>query len=98
MRSIAQEQVLSTGGVTRLIDRMEGAGLVARHADPGDRRGRRVRLTPVGEQLAIRASHRHAENVRRYFLEPLAPQEGDALVAMLKTVSHTAREQLPRLP
>src|SRR5579884_1678878 len=30
MGAIAQEQVLSTGGVTRLIDRMEAAGLVLR--------------------------------------------------------------------
>ena len=98
MRSIAQEQVLSTGGVTRLIDRMEAAGLVARHADPDDRRGRRVRLTPTGAQLARRASHSHAVNVRRYFLGPLSPQERDAFVATLKTVSHAARDELPRLP
>ncbi len=98
MRSIAQEQVLSTGGVTRLIDRMEAAGLVARHADPDDRRGRRVRLTPAGQRLATRASRSHAENVRRYFLGALAPRERDAFVAMLKTVSHAARDGLPRLP
>ncbi|GAA3076402.1 hypothetical protein GCM10020000_72230 [Streptomyces olivoverticillatus] len=39
MRAIAQERVLTTGGVTRLVDRMEAAGLVVRDADPGDRRG-----------------------------------------------------------
>ncbi|MFL5832033.1 MAG: MarR family winged helix-turn-helix transcriptional regulator [Solirubrobacteraceae bacterium] len=98
MRSIGQEQVLSTGGVTRLIDRMEAAGLVARHADPDDRRGRRVRLTPAGERLTARASHSHAENVRRYFLGPVAPQERDAFIATLKTLSHAARDELPRLP
>ena len=97
MRSIAQQQVLSTGGVTRLIDRLEAAGLVARHADPDDRRGRRVRLTPAGERLARRATRSHAENVRRYFLGPVPPQQRDAFVAMLKTVSHTARDELPRL-
>ena len=36
MRSIAQEQVLTTGGATRLVDRMEALGLVTRTASPSD--------------------------------------------------------------
>ena len=50
MGSIAQERVLTTGGVTRLVDRMEAAGLVARDENPGDRRGRLVRLTQSGRR------------------------------------------------
>ena len=72
MRAIAQEQVLTTGGVTRLVDRMEAAGLVERVDDPGDRRGRLVRLTPLGEETAVRAARVHLENIKRYFLEPAA--------------------------
>jgi DNA-binding MarR family transcriptional regulator len=98
MRSIAQEQVLSTGGVTRLIDRMEAAGLVARAPDPHDRRGRRVRLTQAGEALAIRAAQHHAENIRRHFLEPIPEQERPDFVDKLRTLSHAARDALPRLP
>ena len=37
MRAIAQEQVLTTGGATRLVDRMEAAGLVERVFDPDAR-------------------------------------------------------------
>jgi DNA-binding MarR family transcriptional regulator len=98
MRSIAQEQVLSTGGVTRLIDRMEAAGLVTRHPDPDDRRGRRVRLTPGCEQLAISAARRHAENVRRHFLELLPQRDRERFIENLRTLSHSARDALPRLP
>jgi DNA-binding MarR family transcriptional regulator len=47
MGAIAQEQVLTTGGVTRLVDRMEAAGLVERAGAPGDRRSRLARLTPL---------------------------------------------------
>ena len=35
MRTISRAQVLTTGGVTRLVDRMEALGSVARADDPG---------------------------------------------------------------
>src|SRR5947209_2938760 len=50
MGAIAQERVLTTGGVTRLIDRMQALGLVTRRDDPADRRGRIVAVTPLGEE------------------------------------------------
>jgi DNA-binding MarR family transcriptional regulator len=54
MGAISREQVLTSGGVTRLVDRMAAAGLVERADDPDDRRGRLVRLTPLGEEKAAR--------------------------------------------
>ncbi|SNX63132.1 DNA-binding MarR family transcriptional regulator [Streptomyces sp. TLI_55] len=98
MRAIAQEQVLTTGGATRLVDRMEAAGLVERAEDPGDRRGRLVRLTELGEQTAVRASRVHVENIRRYFLAPLPPEDHDRFAEDLRILSHSARDVLPRLP
>jgi DNA-binding MarR family transcriptional regulator len=98
MRSIAREQVLTTGGATRLVDRMEAAGLVQRVEDPGDRRGRLVRLTPHGEQTAVTASRIHIQNIRRYFLEPLPAQDRDRFAEDLRILSHSARAVLPRLP
>lgn len=98
MRSIAQEQVLTTGGATRLVDRMEAAGLVERTEAPGDRRGRLVRLTPLGEETAVRASRMHVENIRRYFLEPLPVADRERFAEDLRILSHTARDVLPRLP
>ncbi|GAA2710785.1 MULTISPECIES: MarR family transcriptional regulator [Streptomyces] len=97
MRAIAQERVLSTGGVTRLVDRMEAAGLVRRAADPGDRRGRLVRLTPQGEETVVRAARVHRENIRRHFLEPLPQEHRDRFAEDLKTLSHAARDALPKL-
>ncbi|MCF1592691.1 MarR family winged helix-turn-helix transcriptional regulator [Streptomyces muensis] len=98
MRSLAQEQVLTTGGVTRLVDRMEAAGLVERTEDPGDRRGRLVRLTPLGEETTVRASLLHVENIRRYFLAPLPPEDRERFAENLRVLSHSARDELPRLP
>lgn len=97
MRAIGQEQVLTTGGVTRLVDRMEAAGLVERTDDPADRRGRLVRLTPVGEATAVRAALVHRENLRRYFVEPLPADHRERFAEDLRTLSHAARDMLPRL-
>ena len=66
MRAVAQEQVLTTGGATRLVDRMETAGLVTRVESPDDRRGKLVRLTPLGEETAVRAARVHL-NARAAF-------------------------------
>ncbi|WP_426367605.1 MarR family winged helix-turn-helix transcriptional regulator [Streptomyces sp. E-08] len=98
MRALAQEQVLTTGGATRLVDRMVEAGLVERVEDPGDRRGRLVRLTPKGAQKAVAASRVHVENIRRYFLEPIPPGDRDRFIEDLRILSHSARDVLPRLP
>jgi DNA-binding MarR family transcriptional regulator len=98
MRAIAQEQVLTTGGATRLVDRMETAGLVTRAESPDDRRGKLVRLTPLGEETAVRASLVHLENIKRYFVEPLPAADRERFSEDLRILSHTARDVLPRLP
>jgi DNA-binding MarR family transcriptional regulator len=98
MRAISQERVLSSGGATRLIDRMEQAGLVARIADPDDRRGRRVTLTRKGENVAVEAARLHIANVQRHFLDAVPADHRDRLIEDLRTVSHSARDALPRLP
>jgi len=97
MGAIAREQVLTTGGATRLVDRMESAGLVERTQAPGDRRGRLVRLTTLGEETAVRATRVHLENIRRYFLEPLPAADRERFAENLRILSHTARDLLPRL-
>lgn len=46
-------QLMDVGKVTLggLIDRLESSGLVKREADPGDRRAKRVVMTPKGAKL-----------------------------------------------
>lgn len=98
MRAIAQEQVLTTGGATRLVDRMEAAGLVERVEDPDDRRGKLVSLTELGARTSVRAARLHVENIRRYFLEPLPAEDRERFAEDLRILSHSARDILPRLP
>lgn len=98
MRAVAQEQVLTTGGATRLVDRMEAAGLVTRAESPADRRGKLVRLTPLGEETTVRAAQVHVENIKKYFLSPLPEADRARFAEDLRILSHTARDVLPRLP
>lgn len=97
MGAISREQVLTSGGVTRLVDRMVGAGMVERVEDPDDRRGRLVRLTPLGEQTVVAAARLHAANIEHYFLDPLPADHRRRFMDDLRILSHTARDQLPRL-
>lgn len=66
---------LSSGGVSKLIDRLEAQGLVRRTFGPvdGDRRAVLVQLTPKGRRLARRmadAAQRCAEE-QRVFLKQI---------------------------
>jgi DNA-binding MarR family transcriptional regulator len=97
MGAISREQVLTSGGATRLIDRMEAVGLVRRGDAPGDRRTRLVQLTPLGEQTVVRASQVHLENIKRHFLDPLPASHRERFMADLRVLSHAARDVLPRL-
>ena len=97
MSAIGRAQVLTTGGVTRLVDRMEVAGLVERAEDPGDRRGRLVRLTRLGEQTAVRASRLHRDNLRRYLADPLPAEHWERFADDLRTLGHSVENEIPRL-
>lgn len=48
MSDIAQRLTLSPGGTTKVIDRLEALGYVARNPDPADRRATVVEITPEG--------------------------------------------------
>lgn len=48
MSMIAERLILSKGGTTKVIDRLEARGLVARSQDPTDRRALVVEITPEG--------------------------------------------------
>lgn len=49
--ALAASMMMSSGGTTARLDRLEKAGLVQRTPDPHDRRGILVRLTPRGRRL-----------------------------------------------
>jgi DNA-binding MarR family transcriptional regulator len=59
--------MLSTGGMTNRLDRLEGAKLIRRLPDPDDRRGVLVELTDEGSDLIDRAVVEEAAKERGLF-------------------------------
>ena len=53
---LAEYVVRTTGGMTKIVDRLAKRGLVVRVADPDDRRGVLVELTGEGRELGDKAS------------------------------------------
>src|SRR5437868_8478032 len=60
-----QKRILvSSGGITYLVDRLTNKGLVERRDCPEDRRARYAALTPAGEKLIRQIFPGHAEMLR----------------------------------
>jgi DNA-binding MarR family transcriptional regulator len=57
--------MLTSSGMTKRLDKLEAAGLVAREPDPADRRGTLITLTAGGRELIDALTEAHLANERR---------------------------------
>jgi len=62
---LASTVILSTGGMTKRLDRMQDARLIRRSPDPEDRRALLVELTPAGLRAVDGAIEAHLDAERR---------------------------------
>jgi DNA-binding MarR family transcriptional regulator len=83
MSRLSTDVALTTGGVTRLVDRMVESGLVERQNCPSDRRSVHVILTPKGERTLQHAVAEHVEGIDRHLMAPLTAADRAALAAAL---------------
>ena len=67
MSALAEQVTLTTGGVTRLVDRLEAAGLVERVPCRTDRRVAYAAITDAGRTKLEEAAEAHAANLRTVF-------------------------------
>jgi DNA-binding MarR family transcriptional regulator len=74
--------MLSSGGMTNRIDRLEAAGLIERRKHPTDRRGVLVALTPGAWKLIDKLVLLHVEN-ERAMLSALSGEEQRQLDQLL---------------
>ncbi|MGH9175710.1 MAG: MarR family winged helix-turn-helix transcriptional regulator [Vicinamibacterales bacterium] len=83
---------ISRSGLTRLVDRVEAAGLLRRQASAADRRGTEVVLTREGAAMLRRMWPVYAAEIRRSFVDVLSDQEAAAVRDALSEVHEHARE------
>ncbi|WP_329342732.1 MarR family transcriptional regulator [Streptomyces sp. NBC_00663] len=81
---LAAHTMVTTGAMTKRIDRLERAGLVTRRRSADDQRGRIVALTGPGRALVDQAFTDHMRNERR-LLDLLTPTEAETLEKLLTT-------------
>lgn len=67
MGALADQVTLTTGGVTRLVDRMDAAGYVERLPCPTDRRVAYAAITAAGRKKLAEAAEVHGANLRDVF-------------------------------
>lgn len=67
MSALAQQVALTSGGITKLVDRMIEAGLVMRVPCPTDRRVAFAALTRQGQATLAQARVGHLSNLRQAF-------------------------------
>jgi DNA-binding MarR family transcriptional regulator len=77
--------MLSSGGMTKRLDRLTGAGLIERRPDPTDRRGTLVRLTRRGKTTIDTLLPIHLANEQQ-LLAPLSPTQQRTLDELLRAL------------
>jgi DNA-binding MarR family transcriptional regulator len=92
LSDLALEVVLSRSGLTRLLDRIEAAGLIRREPAPGDRRGAYAVMTEKGQIELLKTWPHYARGIARYFSNHLTDEEKRILRDALKRVRMRALE------
>ena len=91
MSRLSSDVALTTGGVTRLVDRMVEAGLVERQNCPNDRRSVHVVLTRHGRTVLSQAVAAHIDGIDRHLMAHLDDADRTALTAALGKVLDATR-------
>jgi len=87
--AVKQKILVSSGGITYLIDRLEAKGLVERRECPSDRRASYAALTAEGEALMERIFPEHAHMLTEV-LAGLDAEEQAAAAALLRKLGRGA--------
>ncbi len=86
LHELADRVVLSRSGLSRLVDRLVGAGLIERQPCPDDRRGAFAVLTPDGAAAILQTWPVYAAGIVEHFARFLDHRETTLLVDLLGKV------------
>ena len=91
IRDLQERSLLTQPSLSRLVERLEAAGLVERGPVAGDRRGVAVTLTDEGRRLQRLVGGRHLRSIDRVVGEALDADELATLRALLDRLRARAR-------
>jgi DNA-binding MarR family transcriptional regulator len=83
--ALRRTAMVSSGGMTKRIDRLERLGLIRRVADPSDRRSVLVELTPEAHELVDEIVVAHLAN-EEDMLSSLKPEQRAKVVEALRSL------------
>lgn len=89
---LQRKLLVSSGGVTWLVDRLAKQGLVVRRPSPDDRRASFVELTRKGESLITRLFPEHIAAMS-WALAGLSPKEQAEAVRLLRKLGRAAAQR-----
>lgn len=95
MTELAQKVLFSKSGFTRVVDRMEAAGLVRRVRPENDRRSILILQTPEGRAAMQRARPPHHRWVEENFTGLLSDGDIKAITRAFEKLSTRARTRRP---
>jgi DNA-binding MarR family transcriptional regulator len=95
MNELADQILYSKSGFTRVVDRMEAAGLVRRVRPESDRRSIFVVLTDEGRATLELARRYHRDAIDRHFSRHLSDADVKMLTRTLEKLSSHARPLRP---
>jgi DNA-binding MarR family transcriptional regulator len=93
-KELTTSLMLTSGGMTGRLDRLERRGLVTRAPDPADRRGLTITLTAEGRALVDEAVTAGLD-AQREVLEQLPEQSRDQLSTLLRELLAAANASSP---
>ncbi len=83
MGTLAEQVALTSGGVTRLVDRLVEVGFAERRNCATDRRVQYVAITDAGRSALEAAMEIHLVDLQREFIDRVAPDELDVIVSVM---------------
>jgi DNA-binding MarR family transcriptional regulator len=95
MNELAERILYSKSGLTRVVDRMEKAGLVRRVVPENDRRSIFVLQTDKGRDTMERARRRHHDWIEEHFSRPLPDTDIKTLTRALEKLNAHVRTLRP---
>ena len=93
LQALAESTLLSRSGLTRLVDRMEAAGLVRREPCPDDRRGAYAVITEEGNATLRRAAPGHLRGIAEYFTSLLSDADARTMTTAFRRILDGAEQE-----